>query len=261
MKIIVCIKQVPDTTDIKIDPKTGTMKREGVPAIINPDDKQAIQTAVKLKGKNKITVITMGPPQAEDALREALALGADDAILFTDRAFAGSDTWATANVLSTCLRKVGKYDLILCGRQAIDGDTAQVGPQLAENLGIPQVTYVQKVEVDDGKVKAERETEDGIEVVEVEMPALLTVMDISDENTYPSLQGIHEAYNKKEVKVMTNDDIKADEKKIGLLSSPTIVKKVFAPEAKGQGKILEGSVQKIAGEVIGMLKEKEIIKD
>ena len=164
MRIIVCIKQVPDTTDVKIDPKTGTMKREGVPAIINPDDKQAIHTAVKLKGENKITVITMGPPQAEDALREALALGADDAILFTDRAFAGSDTWATANVLSACLKKVGEYDLILCGRQAIDGDTAQVGPQLAENLGIPQVTYVQKVEVNDGKVRAERETEDGIEV-------------------------------------------------------------------------------------------------
>jgi len=259
MDIIVCIKQVPDTTDVKIDPKTGMLIREGIPVIINPDDKAAIEAALQLKANGKITVLTMGPPQAEEALREALAMGCDDAILLCDFKFAGSDTWATANAIAAGIKKIGKYDLILCGRQAIDGDTAQVGPQLAEALNLPQITYVQKIESNGNKIKAERELEDGYEIVETKMPALLTVTKELNEPRYPALQGINDAYEKKEIKCWKAADINADENKIGLKASPTMVKKVFSPSAKGQGLILQGSIKEMAHDLIERLKEREII--
>tara|TARA_B100001971_G_C18014224_1_gene443970 strand:- start:176 stop:790 length:615 start_codon:yes stop_codon:yes gene_type:complete len=202
----------------------------------------------------------MGPPQAEDALREALAIGATEAVLLSDMKFAGSDTWATANILAAAVKKIGKFDLILCGREAIDGNTAQVGPQLAENLGLPQITYVQKIELDNGKVKVERELEDGYEIVETELPVLLTVIKELNEPCYPSLNGIYEAFHKREIKVLTNKDLNVDEERIGLEASPTFVKKVFTPEPKGQGTMLEGSVKDIAKELIKKLKEKEIIQ-
>lgn len=262
MNIIVCIKQVPDTTDVKIDPKTGRLIREGIPVIINPDDKAAIEAALQLKEKDngsKVIVITMGPPQAEDALREALAMGCDDAILLCDFKFAGSDTWATANAIAAAIKKIGKCDLILCGRQAIDGDTAQVGPQLAENLQLPQITYVQKVDINGGKIKAERELEDGYEVIEAKMPALLTIVKEMNEARYPTLQGIDDAYEK-EVKIWKAADICADENKIGLKASPTMVKKVFSPSAKGQGLMLQGSIKEMANDLVERLKEREIIQ-
>lgn len=259
MNSIVCIKQVPDTTDIKIDPKTGTLIREGVPTIINPEDKNAIEAALRLKGNGKVTVISMGPPQAEDALREALAMGADEAILLSDVKFAGSDTWATANALAAAIKKIGKFDLVLCGRQAIDGDTAQVGPQLAENLGLPQITYVRKIEVNGDKIKVERELEDGYAIVETELPALLTITKEANEPRYPTLQGIYEAYNKDRIKEWTKADIDVEEKKIGLDGSPTMVKKVFAPEPKGQCLVIEGSVKEQAGKLVRMLREKELV--
>src|SRR3989344_5403107 len=176
MNTIVCIKQVPDTNEVKINPKTGTLIREGVPTIMNHDDKHALIEAVKLKNKHtgKVTVISMGPPQAEEALREALALGADEAILLCDRAFAGSDTWATANAIGAAIKAAGPYDLLLFGRQAIDGDTAQVGPQTAELLNIPQITYAQKIRVEGNKVKVERQMEEGYEVIESSLPCLIT---------------------------------------------------------------------------------------
>lgn len=260
MDIIVCIKQVPDTTEVKIDPKTGRLIREGVPSIINPEDKNAIEEALRIKEKNNahITILTMGPPQAEDALREALAMGADEAILLSDIKFAGSDTWATANALAAGVKTIGKYDLILCGRQAIDGDTAQVGPQLAEALELPQITYAQKIEITD-KVKVERELEDGYEVIESKLPCLITCTHNINEPRYPSLKGIDESFEK-EIKKWSADNVKATKDKVGINSSPTKVKKTFTPSAKGQGAMLQGSIKDMAYQIINTLKEKEIIQ-
>ena len=200
MNIVVCLKQVPDTTEVKIDPKTGTLIREGVPSIINPDDKNALEEALVIKENEgaKVTVISMGPPQAESALREALAMGADEAILITDRAFAGADTLATSNALAGALRKLD-YDIVLAGRQAIDGDTAQVGPEIAEHLGIPQVTYVEKVNVELDSLKVQRAWEDGYEVLEVKTPVLLTAIKELNHPRYMHMSNIFETF-KKEVK-------------------------------------------------------------
>lgn len=257
MNILVCIKQVPDTTEVKTDPKTGTLIREGIPVIINPEDKVAIEAALQLNGKT--TVLSMGPPQAEDALREALAMGADEAILLCDRKFAGSDTWATANALAAAIKKID-YDLIICGRQAIDGDTAQVGPQLAENLGLPQITYVQKINIEDKKIEAQRELEDGYEIVKAKLPALITVIQGLNKPGYPSLNGIDNAF-KKEIKILSADDVKIDEKKVGLMASPTKVKKIFTPPAKSAGIILEGDIKTVCSKLVNILKEKEIIQE
>ena len=257
MNILVCIKQVPDTNDVKTDPKTGTLIREGIPVIINPEDKVAIEAALQLGGK--VTVLSMGPPQAEDALREALAMGAEQAILLCDKKFAGSDTWATANALAAAIKKLD-YDLIICGRQAIDGDTAQVGPQLAENLNLPQITYVQKLDIKNNVIQAQRELEDGYEIVEARLPALITVIHDLNKPRYPTLQGISEACEK-EVKVWSANDVKVDEKKVGLLSSPTNVKKIFTPPAKSPGIKLEGDIKTICNKLICILKEKEIIQE
>jgi len=248
MNIIVCIKQVPDTTEIKIDPKTGTLKREGVPSIINPEDKNAIEAAVQLKETNKakVTVLTMGPPQAEAALREALSMGCDEAILLSDRAFAGADTWATANTLSAAIKKIGGYDLILCGRQAIDGDTAQVGPQLAEALGVNQVTYAQEIKTDGKKITVKRSMEDGYEIVETELPALVTCNHDLNKPRYPTLSEIELAFEEKKYKVMTANDIEVDMKTIGLDGSPTNVHKSFTPEPRGKGEFIKGTPQEIA---------------
>lgn len=261
MNIIVCIKQVPDTNEVKIDPVKGTLIREGVPVIMNPDDKHALIEAVKIKGKvgGKVSVVSMGPPQAESALREALSLGADDAYLVCDRAFAGSDTWATANALGVAINHIGSYDLLIFGRQAIDGDTAQVGPQTAELLGVPQITYAQKIEVGEGKIKVERQMEEGYEVIESDFPCLVTCISEINEDEYPSLEGIKDAYRNKEVKVLSAEDIKADKSKIGLLNSPTSVKKSFTPPAKGQGQILKGPMKEVVKQVVTMLKEKELV--
>src|SRR3712207_398582 len=175
MNIVVCLKQVPDTNEVKIDPVKGTLIREGVPSIINPDDKNALEEALILKEQQgaKVTVVSMGPPQAETALREALAMGADEAVLISDRAFAGADTLATSIALAAAIKKL-EYDVVFAGRQAIDGDTAQVGPEIAEHLGIPQVTYVEKVDVEGDKLTVRRALENGYVVLEVQTPCLLT---------------------------------------------------------------------------------------
>ena len=180
MKIIVCIKQVPDTNEVRIDQDKGTLIREGVPSIINPEDKNGLEAAVKLKEKfgGEVIVISMGPPQAEVALKEALAMGADEAILLSDRAFAGSDTWATAYTISQAIKEIGDYDLIFCGRQAIDGDTAQVGPQIAENLDFNQLTYVSEIEIEDKNVKVRRALENGYSELKTKLPVLVTVIEI-----------------------------------------------------------------------------------
>lgn len=259
MNIVICLKQVPDTTEVKIDPIKGTLIREGVPSIINPDDKNALEEALAIKDKTgaNITVISMGPPQAEDALREALAMGADEAILITDRAFAGADTLATSNALAGAIRKLD-YDIIFAGRQAIDGDTAQVGPEIAEHLGIPQITYVQKVDIDGNTVTVERAWEDGYEVIEVKTPVLLTAIKELNEPRYMHMANIFEAF-KKEIKIWSAKDIDVDRALLGLTGSPTWVKKSMANTSKKKSELINLSPKEAAAYAVSKLKEKHFI--
>jgi electron transfer flavoprotein beta subunit len=262
MNIVVCIKQVPDTTDVKIDPKTGTLIREGVPSIINPDDKHALEEGLRLQEKfgGTVTVLSMGPPQAEDALMEARAMGADVTVLISDRAFAGSDTLATSYALARSVLTTGEYDIVLCGRQAIDGDTAQIGPQMAELLGIPQVTYCTEINVDGKKVSAKRALEDGYEVIETELPALFTVIKDINRPRYPSVRGIVNVCRDCDVQTWTAKDIDASKKMIGLDGSPTQVARTFAPEPKGEGLILEGPPEATVKELVQHLRDKNVVR-
>jgi electron transfer flavoprotein beta subunit len=259
MKIVVCIKQVPDTTEVKLDPKTGTLIREGVPSIMNPDDKGGLELALQLKDEfgAEVTVITMGPPQADAILREAYAMGVDRAILLTDRKFAGADTLATSSALSGALRCLD-YDLIITGRQAIDGDTAQVGPQLAEHLDIPQVTYLEELKVKGNTLTVKKQLEDGYQIVEVDMPCLLSVLSTANKPRYMSVKGIVECFDKK-VEIWTVDDIKIDEERLGLKGSPTRVKQSFAKGLKAKGEVYDVDTEQAVGIIISKLKEKFII--
>lgn len=263
MNIIVCLKQVPDTTEVRIDPVRGTLIREGVPSIINPDDRNALEEALKIKDKMEnvtVTVLSMGPPQADVALREALAMGADKAILLSDRAFAGSDTWATSTALAAGIKKIDDYSVIFCGRQAIDGDTAQVGPQIAEHLDIPQITYVEDLDIKEDKVIAKRALEDGHFVVESSMPVLLTAIKELNEPRYPSIKGIYEAHGEDKVTVWSATDVEADFDNLGLNGSPTKVRKSFTPEGrKGEGEIISGSTEEVVNTLIVRLKEKHLV--
>ena len=210
MNIIVCIKQVPDTTEIKIDPVKGTLMRDGVPSILNPDDANALEAALSLKDEykdSKVHVVSMGPDQATYALRECLAMGADYAYLLSSRAFGGADTCATSTTIAAGIRKIGEFDLIFCGRQAIDGDTAQVGPQTAQRLGLPIATYVQGIrEIRESTVIVERQLEDGYEVLEVQRPCVLTAVKEFNNPRYMNILGIENAY-RKEIKVWNEDDL------------------------------------------------------
>lgn len=243
MRIIVCIKQVPDTNEVRINKETGTLIRDGVPSIINPDDMNALEEALRIKDRNnaEVVVVSMGPPQAKSALKEALAMGADKAYLISDRAFGGSDTWATATIISAAIEKIGGYDIILCGRQAIDGDTAQVGPEIAEFLNIPQVTYAKELEIKGSKIVVTRYTEFGDLVYSSEMPVLLTA--IKDLNTprYPEIRKIYEAYSGEEnVEVLGLDDLDVDTTQIGLKGSPTNVYKSFVPVKEKHFEMIDG---------------------
>lgn len=259
MNIVVCLKQVPDTTAVKIDPKTGTLIRDGVPSIINPEDKHALEAALEIKDKHgaHITIVSMGPMQAQNALREALCMGADEAILISDRAFAGSDTLATSKTLAGAIRKL-KYDIIFAGRQAIDGDTAQVGPEIAEHLNIPQVTYVQGIEVKENGLIINRALEDGYELIEVKTPVLLTAIKELNEPRYMNVRNIF-AKADKEVTIWTADDLDVDKAELGLKGSPTKVKKSMTKEAKGAGEIINKPAQEAVIYVFGKLKEKHYI--
>jgi len=264
MNIVVCIKQVPDTTDVKIDPKTGTLIREGVPSIINPDDKHALEEGLRIKERHggTVTVLSMGPPQAMDALMEARAMGADVTVLISDRAFAGSDTLATSYALARSVATVGEWDVVLCGRQAIDGDTAQIGPQLAELLGVPQVTYCIDIDIsEDGKrVTAKRALEDGYEVIETSLPALFTVIKDINDPRYPSVRGIVNVCRDCDVQTWGAKDISANKKMIGLEGSPTQVARTFAPEPKGEGLVLEGPPEKTTKELVQHLRDKNVVR-
>ena len=257
MNIIVCIKQVPDTTDIKIDPETNTLIREGVESIINPFDLYAIEEAIRLKEQcgGKITAISMGPPQVEKALREAVAIGIDEILLLTDRKFAGADTWATSLTLSEAIKKIGKYDLLLFGQQAIDGDTAQVGPGVATHLGIPQTAFVKKIEsVKNNKIVVQRLMEDGYDRIEMTLPAAITVVKDINEPRLPSLRGKRNA-KKMELKTWSADDLQLDEDNIGLNGSPTQVINIFSPELKKDGEKHELPPEELVEILYNKLKE------
>ena len=259
MKIVVCLKQVPDTTVVKIDPKTGTLIRDGVPSIINPEDKHALEAALQLKDNYgaHVTVISMGPPLAKNALREALCMGADEAILLTDRAFGGADTLATSKAIAAAIKEL-EYDIIFAGRQAIDGDTAQVGPEIAEHLNVPQVTYVQDVKVEEDGLIVNRALEDGYELIKVQTPVLLTAIEELNNPRYMNVQYIFDTVNK-EVKMMTAADIDVPVEELGLKGSPTKVKKSMTKEAKGAGEIVKESAPEAVAYVLGKLKEKHYI--
>lgn len=255
MNIIVCIKQVPDAKDVRLDPKTNTMAREGVESIMNPFDRHALEEAVRLKEQHggTVTVVSMGPPQAETVLREAVACGADAAVLVSDRAFAGADTWATTYTLGKAIMKNGPFDLIVCGKQAIDGDTAQVGPGLAKRLDIPYVSYVRKITgFERGVLSLQRLMDDGYDEVEIPLPGLLTVVKEINEPRVPSLKGKMKAKSLS-IKTLNAEDIGADPDSIGLPGSTTQVVKVFSPEFKGERAMLEGTVDEQVEQLVNKL--------
>lgn len=259
MNIVVCVKQVPDTTVVKIDPKTGTLIRDGVPSIINPEDKHALEAALQLKEAHggKVTVVSMGLPMAKAALREALCMGADEAILLTDRVLGGADTLATSKSLAGVIKKLD-YDIVFAGRQAIDGDTAQVGPEIAEHLNIPQVTYVQDVKVEGDSLIVNRALEDGHQIVEVKTPCLLTAIETLNEPRYMNVGNIF-ATSDNDIKVMSAEDIDVDKSELGLKGSPTKVKKSMTKEVKGAGELVKEGPKEAAAYVLGKLKEKHYI--
>lgn len=264
MKIVVCIKQVPDTTSgvVKVD-ELGVLRRDLMPTIINHDDKTAIEAAIQLREQlgGTVTVVTMGPPQADIAMREALAMGADEAIILGGREFAGSDTYATSGILAAAIKDMD-YDVIITGRQAIDGDTAQVGPQLGEKLGLPQVSYVEEiVEAKEDALTVKRQFEDGYHIIKIKTPCLLTAIQELAEPRYMTVSGIMEAYQK-EVKTIGFEDIKDNLEVdwIGLKGSPTNIYESFTKELKGAGTVLTGlSAEKFVEAIVEKLDEKHII--
>lgn len=268
MNILVCIKQVPDTTEIKIDPVKHTLIREGVPSIVNPFDACALEVAVRLKEKEggKVIVVSMGPQQAKNALKECLSVGADQAFLVTDRAFGGSDTLATSYILSQAVKAVEArtgeaIDLIFCGKQAIDGDTAQVGPEMAEHMDIPHVTLATGVEMVDGKLQVLRDADEGHEVVEVDLPALVTVTKTPFDPRYPSIKS-KMAANRAVITEITNsdEDMVCEQERLGLNGSPTKVKKTFTPDQTKNGVIISDEAGTDAAmKLAAMLSDAKII--
>ena len=262
MKIIVCIKQVPDTTEIRIDPVKGTLMRDGVPSILNPDDANALEAALQIKDEypgTVVDVVTMGPQQASYALRECLAMGADDAYLLSSRAFGGADTCSTSTTLAYGIKKIGDYDFIFAGRQAIDGDTAQVGPQLAQRLGLPAATYVQNIrEIRENSVILERQLEDGYEVLEIQRSCVLTAVRELNRPRYMSVIGIEKAYEQ-EITVWDERDLDIRPQDCGHSASPTKVFRSFTPPPKGKGEMLAGTVNEMAQSLVSKLMEKHVL--
>ena len=263
MKIVVCIKQVPDTTEVRLDPKTNNLIRDGVPSIINPDDKAGIEAALRLREANEgatVTVVSMGPPQADVALRGALAMGADEAILISGREFGGADTLATGTTIAGALKKIG-YDLLITGRQAIDGDTAQVGPQIAEQLGLPQVGYAEDIRIEGAYAIVKRQYDDCYHIIKVKLPCLITALSQLAEPRYMTVHGIADAYAK-EIKVLGYEDLKDmyAEGTIGRTGSPTNVAESFTKQAKAKGTLLTGlTVDEAVQAIVDKLDERHLI--
>jgi electron transfer flavoprotein beta subunit len=263
MKIIVTVKQVPDTQEVKIDPKTGALKRGGVPSIINPEDKNAIEEALRIKessGDAEVTVLSMGPPQAEIALREALAMGADRAILVSDRAFAGADTLATSYTLAMAIKKIKQYDLILCGRQAIDGETGQVGPQLAEELDLPQATFAEEINIQENLVTVKSNFDSVTRVVEMKMPALIAVSNRLNKPRFKTMNNVLRAYRDKEVVTWAREDLKPNPMRIGFIGSPTWVKKTFIPSHSRDGLMIDKQATDSAKDILDFILEKALFR-
>jgi len=261
LNILVCVKQVPDTLEVKINPRTNNLDREGIPSVMNPYDKNALEEGIRIKEKHggRVTVISMGPPQTEEILREALAMGADEAVLLSDRAFAGADTLATTYVLAHAIKKLGNnFDIIFCGKEAIDADTGQVGPGLAERLGIAQITFVEKLEIKDKKVRADRKVEDGYEVIEASFPVLLTVTEKLNEPRYPKPINIMKAA-RKQIILWSSQDLGVSEEQVGQAGSPTIVGRLFTPEPKGKAEMFKGEPEEVCEKLITKLKLEKVI--
>lgn len=259
MKIIVFIKQVPDTTQVKINPQTHTIIREGVPSIINPFDLYAIEEGLRLKEKfgGRVRVVSMGPPQAEQAIRQAIALGVDEGFLLTDVAFAGADTLATSYTLSLAAKKLGDFDLLICGKQASDGDTAQVGPGIAQHLEIPFVAFVKKIEeisLAEGKIKVAKMTDEGHQIIEMKLPALITVVKEINEPRTESLTGKLRAKSANIIR-WGHQDLEVVPEKVGLDGSPTQVVNIFAPPPRPQGEIFEGEPQILVEKLLDKIKD------
>ncbi|MBA7669440.1 Caffeyl-CoA reductase-Etf complex subunit CarD [subsurface metagenome] len=260
MNIVVCLKQVPGTTKVQIDPQTNTLIRQGIKNIINPFDTYALEEGVRIKERygGKVTVISMGPPQAEEMLREAISLGADVATLLSDSAFAGADTWATAYTLARAIDKLEQYDLAICGRQTIDGDTGQVGPELAEMLGIPFVAYVSQIEeIDNGHMRVQRMVEDGYEVIETPLPAVITVVKEINVPRLPSLRGLAKARSTV-IPVWTAQELGVDKDMVGLSGSATRVIKIFFPQRVRRGEILQGGLESQVESLIDKLRDAKL---
>ena len=261
MNIVVCIKQVPGTTEVKIDSQTNTLIREGIKNIINPFDTYALEEGVRIKERygGKVIAISMGPPQAGEALREAISVGADEAILLSDSALAGADTLATANTLARAIDKLEPYDLIICGRQTVDGDTGQVGPELSEMLGIPFVAYVSKIEEIDGeRMRVQRMIEEGHEVIEMPLPGVITVVKEINLPRLPSLRRLAKARSAV-IPIWTPRELDIDKHAVGLSGSATKVIKIFSPQRVHRGDILQGDLEEQIERLIDKLKESEII--
>lgn len=267
MNICVCMKQVPDTNEIKIDPETHTLIRKGVPSIVNPFDTYAQEAGVRLKEKlgGKLIVISMGPEQAKEAVKSCLSVGADGGYLISSRKFGGSDTLATSYILTEAIKAVEekegfKFDLILCGKQATDGDTAQVGPEIAEHLGLPQITYALDLIDKDGEIQVKREHDAGYDMISAKLPAVVTVVKLPYEPRYPTIKS-KMAAKKKEIPVLTEEDIPAIELAMcGLSGSPTRVKKTFTPVREKNGVKLTGmEAEDAAKEVVKLLEEAKLL--
>lgn len=260
MRVIVCIKQVPDTKNVRIDPETCTLVRQGVESIVNPHDWYAVEAALRFRDNygGKVTALTMGPPQAEDALRETLALGVDEAVLLSDRAFAGADTWATSLTLARAITKLGQVDLTICGKQAIDGDTAQVGPGLAAHLDQPYATYARRVELLDGdQLRVERLTDTGYEVLQMPLPAVVTVVREIGDPRMPGLKHKMRA-RKQEIPVLGAGDLDLKPEEVGLQGSYTQVVKVFSPPPRSDREMLAGTPEEQAERLLNLLKEAKV---
>lgn len=261
MNIIVCLKQVPGTTEVKINPETNTLVRQGIKNIVNPFDTYALEEGVRLKERygGKVTALSMGPPQAEEMLREALATGADQSILLSDRAFAGADTLATSYTLAQAINKIKDYDLIICGRQTIDGDTGQVGPELSEVLGLPFVAYVNKIEeISNSQMRVQRLIEDGHEVIETSLPAVITVVKEINVPRLPSLRGLARAKSAT-VPTWSAQDLDADLNRVGQSGSATRVVKIFFPQRAHRGQTLQGDLENQVATMIEKLREAKVI--
>ena len=261
MNVIVCLKQVPGTTKVEIDPQTNTLVRQGIKNVVNPYDTYALEEGIRLKERygGKVTALSMGPPQAEEVLREAIANGVDEAVLLSDRAFAGADTLATAYTLSRAITKIKDCDLIICGRQTIDGDTGQVAPELAELLGLPFVSYVNKIEqITTGQMRLQRMIDEGHEIMETSLPAVISVTKDINVPRLPSLRGIARARSAT-ITILTAQDLDVDTNTVGLAGSATRVIKIFSPERVRRAEQLQGDLENQVTGLIEKLREARII--